>query len=218
MARNPNNAHANAHHLILGTSGSGKTRFLTKHAGIKACKRVILWDPEGDHWALHCKTRGEFARALVAAIESGKKFRIAYEPARVNAEEFDWWCSIVWAALDGRHKTVAIVEEVADVVGASKARDYWGQLSRKGRKYGLQIFAVSQRPQEIDKTIVSMAAYRFSGAIELEIDRRAVASLMNLRPEDLARPGEDNQPGKRLHYWWKEPGPRPPEYRHFNPK
>lgn len=217
MARFPDNAHSNRHTLVLGTSGSGKTRWLTKSRDIAECKRVLLWDPEHDHWALHCHTRAEFVRAVKAALVSGKKFRIAYEPQNVTPEEFDWWCGVVWAVLDGRAETVVIVEEIADVVKAGSAPTNWGFLTRKGRKYGARLYPVSQRPQQVDKTTVGMCPYKFAGALETDLDRKAVGSVLSLSVDQMKRPGELNEPGKKLYYWYKEPGAKPAELRHYNP-
>jgi hypothetical protein len=218
MARNPNNEHDNRHCLILGTSGSGKTRWLTKNADIKNCRRVVLWDPEADHWAIHCKTRAEFVRTLTAALQSGKQFRVAYEAAHVTPAEFDWWCAVVWAMLDGRFETVAIVEEVADVVKAGSAPTHWGFLTRKGRKYGLRLFVVSQRPQLVDKTTVGQCPFKWAGALETDLDRRAVGAVLSLTAAQLAEAGQKNQPGKGKPrwYWWKEPGAKPAELRSYS--
>lgn len=218
MARNPNNRHENRHTLVLGTSGSGKTRWLTKNSVIAACKRVVLWDPEADHWALHCKTRAEFVRALRAALVSGKKFRVAYEPAEVNAAEFDWWCGVVWAVLDGDVDTIAVVEEIADVVKAGSAPKNWGFLTRKSRKYGGILFVVSQRPQQVDKTTVGMCPYKFAGALETDLDRKAVGAVMSLSVDQLRTPGELNEPGKKLFYWLKEPGAAPAKLMSYDPR
>lgn len=218
MARNPNNQHANRHTLILGTSGSGKTRWLTKNREIAECKRVVLWDPEADHWALHCKTRAEFVRALRAALVSGKKFRIAYEPQNVTADEFNWWCGVVWSVLDGGAETVAIVEEIADVVKAGSAPANWGFLTRKGRKYALRIFVVSQRPQQVDKTTVGQCPYKFAGALETDLDRKAVGGILSLSVEQLRNAATLNEPGKSLFYWYKEPGANPAQLKNFDPR
>lgn len=218
MARNPDNKRPNKHTLVLGTSGSGKTRWLTKNADIAQCHRVLLWDPEHDHYALHCQTRAEFVRTVKAALVSGKKFRIAYEPHIVTPEEFDWWCSIVWAVLDGDHDTAVIVEEIADVVKAGSAPINWGFLTRKGRKYGLRLFPVSQRPQQVDKTTVGQCPYKFAGALETDTDRKAVASIMSLTVEQLREAGTRNIPGKKLFYWYKEPGAKPPELLSYDPR
>lgn len=218
MARNRNNRHSNRHTLVLGTSGSGKTRWLTKNREIADCARVVLWDPESDHRAIHCQTRAEFVRVLKAALQSGKKFRVAYEPQHVTPDEFNWWCGVVWAVLDGNMETVAIVEEIADVVMAGSAPVNWGFMTRKGRKYGLRIFVVSQRPQQVDKTAVGQCPYKFAGALETDLDRKAVGSILSLSLEQMRKPGELNDPGKKLWYWYKEPGAKPAQLMFYDPR
>lgn len=216
MASKPNNALENRHTLILGTSGSGKTRWITKNADVRNANRVLLWDPEGDHRAVHCRTRRQYVAALRAALVSGKRFRLAYEPDNVTTAEFEWWCSVVWSILDGSKPTVCIVEEIADVTGAGKAGQWWGQLGRKGRKYNLQLFVVSQRPQEVDKTTVGQCAYKWCGILANDLDRRAVAGVLSIRPQDFET--MRNVPKVRLHYWLKEPGGERAKLLHFSPK
>lgn len=54
---------------------------------------------------------------------------------------------------------VFLVDELADYVGPSfrQAPASWLWLVRRGRKYGATVIAASQRPEEIDKTLFSMA-------------------------------------------------------------
>jgi hypothetical protein len=46
------------------------------------------------------------------------------------------------------------VEELADVTSPGKAPVYWGEIVRKGLRYGPQIYALTQRPSESDKTVM----------------------------------------------------------------
>ncbi len=55
-------------------------------------------------------------------------------------------------------KLTVIVEELADVTTPQKAPESWGVLLRRGRKYGISTYAVTQRIQEIDKTIIGNMA------------------------------------------------------------
>lgn len=216
MPVNPNNAHSCDHHLILGGSGSGKTRWLTKLPAIKQSPRCFIWDPETDHRAIHCHNRNDFKRQTLAALQSGKPFRIAYVPARPTADEFDWFCGLVWQTLDGNIKTSLIVEEVADVTNSGKAAGYWGEILRKARKYYCTVYVISQRPQEVDKTTVSMCPFKWCGILNNQLDRKAVAGNFDLNPDDLKNMA--NEPRKKLFYWYKQDGPKPAELRHFNPK
>jgi len=62
-----------------------------------------------------------------------------------------------WAklALEWQHYAPACVvaEELADVTHAGKASKGWGPLVRGGLAYGCRIIGITQRVQEIDKSI-----------------------------------------------------------------
>ncbi len=214
MATSPNNAHACNHTLILGGSGSGKTRWLSKNADIKNAKRVFLWDPEDDHRAIHCSTLREYRAAVVRGIQINKPFRLAFSGA-CNGETFAGWCAIVWAALNGDVTQAVIVEEIADVTTPGKAADLWGQIVRKSRKYNTRCYVVSQRPQECDKTTVSQCPNKWVGVLNTDADRKAVSGILSVSPDALK---VMHNTASKLHYYFKEAGPHDAKLLHFNPK
>lgn len=216
MAINPNPQHSPRHVFLCGTTGSGKSSFLRRLRDLDQFRRVILWDPDHDHAAAHYSTQVAFKRAVMQGIASGDRFRVAYSPASATAEEFEFWCAVLWAALDGNVPTAAIVEELADVTGSGKAKAHWGQLSRKSRKYGGVIYSISQRPSEIDKTILNQSAFKWCGVLETDADRRYMSGVLSVTPDDLARTPA-NVPGEKCHYWLKRPGPEPAQIGDFNP-
>lgn len=216
MAINQNNKHSAEHMFLCGCTGSGKSSFLRRMNLYQQYRRILLWDPDEDHNAVHIRSRSAYKRAVIEGIKSGKKFRLAYVPAKPTPEEFEWWCGILWAALDGNIRTAAIVEELADVTGTAKAQGMWGQLSRKARKYGGVIYSVSQRPAEIDKSILSQSPYKWVGQLETDSERQYLSKLLSVPVHQLAQMPA-NEPGKRCHYYIKYPGPDPAKPRVFNP-
>ena len=165
MAIHPNESKANRHCLVLGKSGSGKTYWL-KHQPLLKRRgvRLLVWDPYESHDCAYFRDRRQFARHVALAVKSGRGFRLGLS-VHPDPEAFEWFCRIAWAALDGRRDTVIMVEELGDVSKPGKAGQNWGQLVRVGRKYGAILLAVSQRPQEIDKTLFTQVARVWCGLV-----------------------------------------------------
>ena len=190
MAVNPNTRHDNRHAIYIGCSGSGKTQALKQNPHLKKAKRVLLWDIDQDHKAVRFESRAAYARALLSALKSGKGFRLAYSGADTNAN-FEWFCRLAWAALDGDKETVVVVEELADVSpSVAKATPEFGRILRKSRKFGGVLLMTSQRGQEIPKTAYNQVSATYVGqqkggdiakvAKDLGLPVDAVAGLQKL--------------------------------------
>ena len=165
MAINPRPVLPNKNTLYLARSGGGKSQALKQNREIpKSGVRVILWDKSHDHKAHHYDNKRAFIRALLAGLESGKGFRIAYSGG-IGVDDFEWWCSAVWAALDGSRMTYVIVEELSEVCASiGKASPEAARLLNQGRKYGMRFHGTSQKPQEISKTYYDQCPYKYIGA------------------------------------------------------
>lgn len=194
MARNENVAHPNGHTFYLAMTGGGKSTALKANPDIpKRGGRALIYDPDLDHWALHTHTLAEFLRHVRAANRSGKSYRIAYtgrqDDQKQTVENFERFCRIVWAVLDGTpgREIDVIIEELADVSpGAGRATVEFGRLLRRSRKYGCRLHMTSQRPQEIAKTALSQAGRLFVGLQQTSADRRHLASMIDVPETDLA--------------------------------
>jgi hypothetical protein len=134
--------------------------------------------------------------ALVAACRTRAAAHIAFT-GTVNAAHFDAFCKIakLWGSLA---PCTAVVEELADVTNPGKAPPAWGDLLRWARKLGINIYAITQRPSESDKTIVGLAhsiichamarhADQIYMARELGLEHSAVLSLDRTKLEHIAR-------------------------------
>lgn len=165
MPINPNEDLENNHILAIGKSGSGKTFFIKNLDLIKKRgSRVVYWDPYESHDCHYSKSLGGFARVFLAAIKSGKGFKIGLS-VNPTLESFEKFCQMVWVAADGKKQLIVVVEELADVSKPSKASEYWGQLTRVGRKYGLIVIPATQRPQEVDKTVFTQVSRVWVGLV-----------------------------------------------------
>lgn len=174
----------NLHHICLGFTGSGKTTFIKRHPYYRQSKRVIAWDPEGSYTGLRkYTTRAGFLKAVHAAGFGDIRIRLELDPTPHN---FDWFCSIVWAIGHAAAPLTVIAEELADVVKAGYSGKHWGFLARKGRKYGIRIMGVSQRPQIVDKTFLNQCQFIWCGLLRTPADQKYMAGIMALPFEKIA--------------------------------
>lgn len=142
--------------VVSGATRSGKTAWVRKET--RPAKRIAAWDPE-DQWAELPGWKKVTTRAqLRDALTKPGPLKVAYVAGGDLADEFDFWAQMVMYA--GRYVAPldSIAEELADVTTPSKAPGHWGILLRRGLKRGINIFAISQRWNEADKTAVGNAS------------------------------------------------------------
>lgn len=142
--------------VIGGASRSGKTAWTKKEVAKVA--RITAWDPE-DQWAqlpgwIKATTRQELAKAMTKP----GRVRVAYVAGGKLQDEFNYWAECVMYSGRYVEPLSCIAEELADVTTPGKAPDKWGILVRRGLKRGINIYAISQRWAEADKTAVGNAS------------------------------------------------------------
>jgi hypothetical protein len=125
---------------------------------VRQSRRIIAWDPEAQ-W---CEQPGwrkiTTRKELLAAMQARGRMQLAYVAGGDLKPEFDFVCGcVMWA---GRHVAPLdfVAEELADVTTPSKAPGNWGILVRRGLKRGINIYAISQRWAEADKTAIGNAS------------------------------------------------------------
>src|SRR5262249_46537290 len=79
-----------------------------------------------------------------------------------------------------------VVEELADVTNVGKAPAGWGEMVREGRHYAGDIYALTQRPQESDKTVAGNCDIIHSGRQSFPGDRKQMAEYLDV-PVDQFR-------------------------------
>ncbi|MCW8917477.1 MAG: type IV secretory system conjugative DNA transfer family protein [Gammaproteobacteria bacterium] len=158
---------------VAGASGSGKSAWVKKQIARRA--RVIVWDPDHEYPGIRCTT----PRELLKAINTRKRGRICFTS---SPKHFDYWarCAFAWG------NCVAVGEELADVTHPGKAPPGWGQLVRRGRKRGITVIGISQRPAEADKTLLGNATLIHCGRLRRENDRRVMAAEMDVSLADVS--------------------------------
>lgn len=179
--------------VIGGAARSGKTAWTRKRAG--NARRILAWDVE-DQWSqlpgwLRVTTR----KALLEAIKRPGAARIGYVTGGNLADEFDFAAGCCMYSSRYVEPTDFIAEELADVTTPAKAPGNWGILLRRGLKRGMNIYAISQRWAEADKTAVGNASefvlFRQSSADDVRYLSRKTrvpeAELNGLKPLEFVR-------------------------------
>jgi hypothetical protein len=142
--------------VIGGASRSGKTAWARRE--VAKDRRVIAWDPE-DQWSHERGYHRITNRAgLLAAAKKPGPGRYAFVAGGDLKAEFNFWAGCVMYAGRYVEPLTAIAEELADVTSQAKAPGNWGILLRRGLKRGINIFAISQRWAEADKTAMGNAS------------------------------------------------------------
>lgn len=167
---------------IVGSAGSGKTAWLKKQ--IAAMPRLLVWDIEGQYTE---RTRIIRTRAeLVRAIQT--EGRYSYQPGRLD--DFDFWarCAFVFCRIgaESGQKTAIVAEELADVTSPGKAPNGWGMLVRRCRKYGGDVYGITQRPAESDKTLFGNAMHLHVCGLQRANDRAYMARELDVPVADIA--------------------------------
>lgn len=198
MAVNPNPALRNRNTLYMGTTGAGKSQALKQnkevpHRGV----RVLLYDPNEDHKAKRYRTKAQFAKVALAAVKSGRGFRIAYTGG-TDEEDHEFFCRFVWAILTGDKLTFVIDEELGGIGSRTgKAAPAHARILTQGRKYGMVYHGVVQDPAEVPKTVYKQCLVKYCGMIEPSVSKR-LALEMNASPIELSTQRE-------LHFFIRDP-------------
>lgn len=180
---------------VIGRSRCGKTTYLQKV--IQHHKRILVWDIEGQ-WAMqpgfteiggHRTSKENIEKLIEALLTAGDRCWLAYQPTSMSEFESFCQCAFVW----GQDAPCAIVaEELADVSSQGKAPMSWGILIRRGMKYGISTYAISQRPAEADKTILGNAKVVTIFAPNTDADRDYLVKKLGVPAEKI--------PTADLHY------------------
>lgn len=171
--------------VVTGSSGSGKTAWLIKK--VSKAGRLIIWDAKPEY---HKKIKGvkliRTRAELIAYCKTKKNFKIAYHPSVISTAEFEFWADCVYLAARLKPCT-AVAEETADVTSPSKAPAKWGQLVRKIRETGSDLYAVTQRPSESDKTAIGNASIFHVARMSRQKDRKYMAEEIDIKVDELTK-------------------------------
>ena len=167
----------------IGATGSGKSSFVVSQ--VKTVKRLLVWDVEGEYAAkpeLNMQAIEGRAALLARLKQATGRARIAYLPR--NLKEFDFFCRCAfnWSRMN---QATIVCEELAASTNAVKAGGYWGVLVSRGRKYGTTVYAVAQRGQEVDKSLMGNASIINICRPNTEPDAAYLTKMLGLAMSDI---------------------------------
>jgi len=196
MATNQNHDLENRHVFVAAKTGGGKSQLMRNQLIPRQGIRALFWDVDADHYCTRYSNKGEFLRAVKAAIRKGGPFRIGWNGAD-GAETFEWFCSVCWEVLNGQKDTWLIMEEMADLDMGQKMPPFLKKLLVRGRKYGAIVITTTQRCQDVPKMLVTQPANKYIGLHDSN-DARYLGRNLGLNPDIL-------ESLKPLHFMHKSP-------------
>lgn len=143
--------------VLAGKSRSGKTGYTAQ--AVQQEQRIIAWDPHDQWGRLRGWKRFTSMTDLHRATQTKGPAKLAYVVGSDDIKmRFDQWCQVAlqWGVIYGRCNIIA--EEQADVSTPGKAVGSWGALLRAALKHNLDVYAISQRWAEADKTAINNAS------------------------------------------------------------
>ena len=183
-------------YAVTGASRSGKSAF-TKHR-LADYSRVLVWDVKAEYQGVDYrpKTKADLAKCVQGM--GGKPGAIAYTPG--NLKEFDFFCRAAAPWIKAQYLAgkpcALVIEETADVTTPSKAPAAYGIILRRYLAYGVDIFAITQRPAESDKTSIGNASQVHICRMMLDSDRKSVAANTGIPLDAIAALKADQDSGR----------------------
>lgn len=170
--------------LIMGQRGCGKS-YLCKNIQSLWPKRVII-DSLGEydeHEAVH--SFHEFTERLIQLKNSNSdSFVLVYQfdpESSLSQAEFDQIMRVCYYF----GNIQVVIEEVQLYASVHSIPHWLKQCLLTGRHQNLSLIFTSQRPGEINKTIISQCAHIFCGKIVEGNDLRYVSSFLNQDSQKL---------------------------------
>lgn len=147
---------------------------------------MIAWDPH-DQWSqLPGWKRFGSLSDLHHSMQTSGKARLAYVVGADDIQKrFDQFCQVAlqWGRVFGPCSVIA--EELADVSSSGKAPGGWGALLRGALKLNMDIYAISQRWAEADKTALNNASEIVCFAM-MPMDQAYMAKRTGIDAAELA--------------------------------
>jgi hypothetical protein len=166
---------------VTGASRSGKSLWTAQQ--VADARRLLVWDLLGEWSARYRCERIASIPALVARLE-GPPARLAFHSPRMVGQ-FGLFCRFAWCWIRWAPGAL-VVEETAAVTTPGKAPDEWGDIVRMGLRYGVDIYALTQRPAESDKTAFGNATVIHAGRAAYPRDRATIAEYLDVPVAQVA--------------------------------
>lgn len=164
--------------LVLGQPGTGKSYWVKKH--LQKVQNVFIYDMMHEY--------GEYGQivhsvaAARAAFADGAR-RVVYQPLDDPDAEFEPVCEFVYRCL---RNVVFVVDEVHNFVSSGMIGKWFRKLVREGRKYGIGVWALSQRASNLhwDLKGLSVLVVIFR-LLRFDADSIADKFARELSPEEI---------------------------------
>lgn len=177
--------------FVVGRRGSGKSTRVAQL--IRPVRRVVAFDPIAEYGGIRCERIGDVRKALAA--NWGRGFRVSYvPPANYEMQAADELSRLLQRAqqpyFDGRDdRQITLVLEEADLAypSSGKAPGALKALCLRGRHYGINIVAVSQRPTLVHPTLRGNARSWYVLPLDYDDDRREVLAKAGRQYADQLR-------------------------------
>jgi len=169
--------------VVCGSSGSGKSAYVKQQ--IQQRKRVTIYDPDDEYAGiLKVQSIRELVDYLARYPRGALKIRYvppAFLSQKQRVELFGLWANAAfsWGSC------TAVAEELGGVTTPGKAPGGWHTLVSRGRKRGVEIFAVMQRPAESDKTVMGNATTIRTGRLARASDAAYVGAELGAEAADI---------------------------------
>ncbi len=185
------NAHTAKVIGIMGATGCGKSFFLRKMLAKPARKRTLIWSPKeaiDGYAALYpgsviCTTVGAVLQKMKQAGTG--PVHIVFVPTLNRKKDQAMFGAVCKIAMASKNITV-VAEEIHTVTMPSWAPDGWSELIMMGRGYGVEVFALSQRPASIDKDFFSNMSLLHVGRMNFDDDIKTCAKALRVPVADVA--------------------------------
>jgi hypothetical protein len=144
-----------------------------------------VFDPDAE-WGGHGQVFTSVAGVLDAAKAAGPRggFRVVFVPSPdpvTAVRQFDTLCRIAFHA----ERVTFIVDELKSVTTPSRSPIGWGMLTGRGRKRGIRVYGISQRPASIDKDFLGNCTTVRTGRLTYPEDRKAVAKVLDVPDTEI---------------------------------
>ena len=172
--------------LVYGETGSGKST--AAKALLRERAHIFAIDPMGEYggadWSV-CETRRGVLNAVTDRIRKGKRLKISYRCGGAYATEAPWLARAIYCFQMANKGTVGVSPHVTLVMEEANAyypaqaiqsgpAQIFDELVLRGRHYGVNILAVTQRPSLISTTLRGNAGEIWAFHMPMDRDRKAV--------------------------------------------
>lgn len=180
--------------VVVGASRSGKSAYMQE--ALKEYKSVLVWDVKGEYAEVDFNATRR--AALVHYAKQAVPIKISFTAGQLSA--FDFFCKVAqsWAKLQCGlgNRCAIVIEETSDVTSPAKAPENYGILLRRYLGYGVDIYAITQRPAESDKTSIGNASQIHICRLTLPDDRKTMARATGVPMEVIESLRADQDEGR----------------------